>query len=368
MKRHLINGLLVVASVVVTLLALEVGTRIYHGRLFFFDNFLIEYFYLVKSAYPAELDELLGYKPKSNFAGGKNPWDTKVTLVEHGIRSNGASSSNLPPSPSILCLGDSFTFGDEVHDDQTWPAYLEKLLGTRTINAGVFGYGLDQCVLRAEHLVPILKPDFIIVGIIQDDVRRCEYSVRNGVHKPYFTLVNGALRLHRPPQELPEHSLGKFREIAGYSCFLHRLFFEFSRPWWIQGYRWQGSRIHDRGTEVACKLVERLANSSRSAGVGVMVAYVYGIDEPRRIFSTLAVCIENEDVPVWDPYDKLTDLRKKNPSKYESLFEAHLTPKGNKFMATMLAAFMKDQGLVPGQRRQENRLSGVGPNPELITR
>ena len=46
----------------------------YYGRLLFFDNFLTEYFYLVKSAYPAELDELLGYKPKSDFAGKENPW------------------------------------------------------------------------------------------------------------------------------------------------------------------------------------------------------------------------------------------------------------------------------------------------------
>ena len=67
--------------------------------------------------------------------------------------------------PTILAVGDSCTYGDEVSDNETWPAYLEAEMGTRVWNAGVFGYGLDQAVLRAEVLLPKLKPDILIVGL-----------------------------------------------------------------------------------------------------------------------------------------------------------------------------------------------------------
>ena len=173
MKRHLTNAFLVVASVIFALLVLEGILRVYYGRLFFFGNFLTEYYYLLKSGYPAKLDPLLGYKPRSGFSGKKNPWGTTLNLADHGIRSNGTSLCADKPRPSILCVGDSFTFGDGVNDHETWPAYLEDITGICVWNAGVFGYGLDQAILRAEQLVPILKPSLVIVSIIEDDIDRC---------------------------------------------------------------------------------------------------------------------------------------------------------------------------------------------------
>jgi hypothetical protein len=46
-------------------------------------------------------------------------------------------------------VGDSFTFGDQVSNHETWPACLERKTGTGVANAGVFGYGGAQSVLRA---------------------------------------------------------------------------------------------------------------------------------------------------------------------------------------------------------------------------
>ncbi len=358
MKKYFINGFLVMASLLVTFLVFEVGTRIIRERLFFFDNFLTEYFFIVKSAYPAELDKALGYKPKSNYAAQRNPWSTKVTLIDHGIRSNGTSTSKIPSRPSILCVGDSFTFGDAVNDNEAWPAYLEKSLGIHALNGGVFGYGLDQSILRAEQLVPVLKPDFLIVATIQDDVRRCEYSIRSGVYKPYFTVANGELLLHKPLQIIPKHELDRARRILGYSCFFHRLFFKFSRPWWIHGYLWKGSRVHENGMQVSCLLMERLADFSRRSGVPTMVAFLYAIDEPPEIFSELSACVRHANIPLWDPYQELMELRKKNPAEYKSLFDGHMTAKGNRVMAEMMTKFMRDRGLVPGQSQGQGHQPG----------
>jgi hypothetical protein len=41
-----------------------------------------------------------------------------------------------------LILGDSFTFGDEVSDNETYSYYLQQMLPhTEVINMGVHGYG-----------------------------------------------------------------------------------------------------------------------------------------------------------------------------------------------------------------------------------
>ena len=63
-----------------------------------------------------------------------------------------ATGEQASPGAPILAVGDSFTFGDEVNDGQTWPAQLQLLTGRRVLNGGVSGYGFDQIVLRAEQL------------------------------------------------------------------------------------------------------------------------------------------------------------------------------------------------------------------------
>jgi hypothetical protein len=43
----------------------------------------------------------------------------------------------------IVALGCSFTFGVGLHDYQTWPSLLGKLLGVRVLNLGMPGHSLD---------------------------------------------------------------------------------------------------------------------------------------------------------------------------------------------------------------------------------
>jgi len=98
-------------------------------------------------------DELLGYVPREGFSGTINApgwisWiNAKVTIRKDGFRSNG--SEVAPPLADVLAVGDSFTFGDQVSDNETWPACLERKLGRGVDNGGVFGYGAAQALRRA---------------------------------------------------------------------------------------------------------------------------------------------------------------------------------------------------------------------------
>ena len=94
-----------------------------------------------------------------------------TTFDERGAR----RSLEAPQSVGrwLAAYGDSFTFGEDVADDQTWPAYLSKILGLPVDNYGVAGYGPDQALLRLErHLKAGRKPAAAILGILSENIAR----------------------------------------------------------------------------------------------------------------------------------------------------------------------------------------------------
>jgi hypothetical protein len=99
-----------------------------------------------------------------------------------GLRSGqrGIALMDQPARHRIAILGDSFTFGLYVEYEQSWGHQLEELLGdgTRVLNFGVDGYGVDQAYLRYQRDAAPWHPDVAILGAISDDLRRtmCVYA------------------------------------------------------------------------------------------------------------------------------------------------------------------------------------------------
>ena len=172
-----------------------------------------------------------------------------------GFRSNGSvprGSGGL-----ILVVGDSFTFGDEVDDDETWPAYLQKLAGRPVLNGGVFAYGVDQAVLRAQLVMDAHDPAVVIVAFVGDDVNRTEFS-RYRAWKPYFEVIDGQLALRnslvpRGPPPIPRFST--MRSVLGYSFLASAVLRRIARSWWYFG---PIKKVHSQGSEVVVLLLRQL--------------------------------------------------------------------------------------------------------------
>ena len=142
-------------------------------------------------------DDRLGYAPKPGFRGsGASGWP--VTIDADGMRSCGVGPE-AGEGRAILAVGDSYTFGEEVGDAETWPAQLQRLSGRRVLNGGVSGYGFDQIVLRAERLAAAHEPAIVIAGFIADDVRRTEMRRLWGRDKPWFAVDGDRLQLAGVP-------------------------------------------------------------------------------------------------------------------------------------------------------------------------
>lgn len=107
----------------------------------------------------------------------------------------------------ILILGDSYTFGDEVSDNETYAFYLQEMLPhTEVINLGVHGYGHDQMLILLKEEGVKYKPDIVILGFVRSDMSRNLLTFRS-VAKPRFILKNGELKLIGSPVPRPEDIL-----------------------------------------------------------------------------------------------------------------------------------------------------------------
>jgi len=102
-----------------------------------------------------------------------------------------------------VVLGDSFTFGDEVSDDETYSHYLQELLpDAEVINMGIHGYGHDQMLILLEEVGIKYEPDIVILGFVPMDMARNLLNFRDFA-KPRFTLGRGGLELVGTPVPTP---------------------------------------------------------------------------------------------------------------------------------------------------------------------
>jgi len=106
----------------------------------------------------------------------------------------------------ILLFGDSFTFGEEVSDDETYGRFLEGMLpGVEVVNLGVHGYGHDQMLIHLREEGVRTQADVVILGFTDTDIGRNVLSFRSYA-KPRFVLDGGRLRLVGSPVPPPETS------------------------------------------------------------------------------------------------------------------------------------------------------------------
>ena len=341
MPESLKRTLLVIASILVALIAGEIGPRastwVY---LFTWPNFVLDARTVLARQDSGRYvhDDQVGYVPRAGYSA------PGLTIDPDGLRHTREHTADAP----ILSVGDSFTFGDEVNDAQTWPAQLELLTGRRVLNGGVSGYGFDQTVLRAEQLAPRYKPSAIVVSFIADDIRRTEMRRLWSADKPWFELDKDQLVLRGvpvPPRTDPRDTLTFWQRTLGYSYL-----FDFILRRLDLLYDWFGDhiRVHPAGSgeTLACRLTERLAALQRSSGARVVVVAEYDpvvwdvpkfTAEQRRMTKGLLDCAARNGLSTIDTFDALAATP--NPRQLYGLW--HMNEPGNRLIAKLVAEKLK---------------------------
>jgi len=148
---------------------------------------------------------MLGYVPREGFSSIINApgWvkNAKLTITQDGFRSNG--SGTIPGSSDVLVVGDSFTFGFQVSDSETWPACLERKLGRGVDNGGVFAYGTAQALRRASLKLAEKSYTTLVLSTLVDprngNFQRDRLSYRYGFPKPAVIHTKNGIELSAVP-------------------------------------------------------------------------------------------------------------------------------------------------------------------------
>jgi hypothetical protein len=106
-----------------------------------------------------------------------------------------------------LCFGDSFTHGDDVAWEETWPRGLSTVLGKTVLNFGVPGYGVDQAWLRYRKVGRGWPSERVFIGFMADNIGRHLNRYRPFISpeeklylaKPRFLLRGADLQLLPQP-------------------------------------------------------------------------------------------------------------------------------------------------------------------------
>jgi hypothetical protein len=217
--------------------------------------------------YPFDVyDSLLGWavQPGVKYAGATG--GVVVHSTPRGVRGTAdVPYDRVAGRRRILVFGDSYTFGDELSDQDTWAAALGRLLtDADVVNLGVHGFGHDQMLeyLKTEGVK--YRPDVVMIGYVWFDQYRNLYDFTNYA-KPRFELRGGRLELTNVPVPRPEQVLARDRWRSRAWDAAHVL---------IEMARWKSGANDRQARAVTEAILDELAGTTRAIGAVPLVVYL----------------------------------------------------------------------------------------------
>ena len=116
-------------------------------------------------------DPLLGWVRRPNTVGVEKGANGTVSfqIDEYGARYSGIASIH---PPQVAAFGDSYVFGRQVDNHETWCALLGNQGVGEVLNFGVGNYGADQGLLRYENTILPPSVKIVILGFVPETICR----------------------------------------------------------------------------------------------------------------------------------------------------------------------------------------------------
>jgi len=173
----------------------------------------------------------------------------------------------------ILVLGDSFTFGEDVGDDETYSHHLGEMLPrAEVINLGVHGYGHDQMLIYLQEEIGRYRPHVVILGFLTGDMERNVLSFRDYA-KPRFVLEGGRLALRNSPVPAPGETASREKWRSKFADVVSML--------WLR-YRWKSGAIPEETREPTLAILDEMKETIERAGARPAFAYLPAYGEIDR--------------------------------------------------------------------------------------
>ena len=265
-----------------------------------------------------------------------------VTANSRGIRGGDEHAQEKPAGVRrIVVIGDSFTFGEGVDDQDTFPSQLQARLGTgvEVINLGVHGYGHDQMLIRLREEGLRYAPDLVVLGYYADDVARNVLSFRDYA-KPRFVLRGESLVLTGSPVPTPGRALAR-EAIRPHLPELVAMAWRRLRP---------PPRPSPEGLRLMAAIVDEMRRVSASQGARFLIVDLPPTDEialPGEVGPSEAAVVDyarRRGVPICRTR---AELRRRLDGRPVRGLRGHYDAEAQGDVADILAACIGREGLLP---------------------
>ena len=215
-----------------------------------------------------------GWALKANLRGVPVQRGKTLSSNSRGVRGTAEHPDVKPPGTTrILVLGDSFTFGEDVGDDETYSHHLQSMLPrAEVINLGVHGYGHDQMLLYLREVIGHYRPDVVLLGFLTGDMERNVLSFRDYA-KPRFVLEGGRLALRNSPVPPPGELMAAERWRSRFADVLRMV--------WLR-YRWKSGAIPEETRALTLAILDEMKAIIEAAGARPAFAYLPAYGEIDR--------------------------------------------------------------------------------------
>jgi len=188
----------------------------------------------------SRFDPLLGWTARAGYASP----DGRIHVNARGQRGLREYEPLAPRGVlRLIACGESFTFCEEVSDEEAWPACVEALGSqVEVLNLGVGGYGTDQALLRLTREPPG-PAQAVLIGLMLENIGRNVNRYRplwmpsaQPAAKPRYRLTGSGLELLAQPFGSRDELERAVRDGSLPAClFEHEYWSADYLPRWLQG-------------------------------------------------------------------------------------------------------------------------------------
>lgn len=330
---------LVVSSSAIALLVLELALRVAVARDAFLDP-LDDAFWMARFArtppsLDTEDDPDLGWRMKRLFS---RPGITHDRLGFRA-RAEGAEVTKGGARRRLLVLGDSFTYGLGVRDEETYAFRLQAIFPEHeVINAGVNGYGIDQALLMWRKEGSRLRPDVVVLGYFVDDFNRNALSFREFA-KPRFVLGEGRLELIGTPVPGRDELTNVAQRLASRPRFVEAIEHAFRRAKRVDPRFEKKVRLN---RQILLEFRDELERTGTGGGdrTRLLVAFIPHCEYHRYPhFDEIARAVADACRELGIPWIDLTDALESRDRDPVPLYGSHChwSPEGHRLAAALIA-------------------------------
>lgn len=232
------------------------------------------FFHTSKGLY--DFDTQMGWVPKTNFSynnvhkdAAGNSYDVSISTNDNGFTSWGDTESD---SVKILFIGDSYTGGPHVSNEDSYFGQVKKLIGAEVFAIGAAGYSTLQELLLLQKYVDEISPDVFVLQFCTNDFVNNSFDLesksilRNQINlRPYYVDHNLE---HRQSTKHPyRFSYSHSRIFRFLDTRIQQIQFGHHGGYFPPPFKYIDGLVHVQTDDGLVELTEENRNSERITGI-----------------------------------------------------------------------------------------------------